>query len=178
METADAGIIAEFVVESQEGLANIEQQMLAIETSGLDGNVELVNAVFRTMHTIKGTAGFLGFTKLQAVGHASESLLSRLRAGELLFNADIATALLGVVDAIRSMLASIEQTTVELWREVMDTNLTGPFLCTRAALPLMRAGATIINNLSVAAKTVFPTSPLTIPPSTARWGSRCRCAKN
>ncbi len=53
-------------------------------------------------------------------------------------------------------LASIEQTGVELWREVMDTNLTGPFLCTRAALPLMGAGATIINNLSVAAKTVFP----------------------
>src|ERR1019366_8596213 len=51
---------------------------------------------------------------------------------------------------------SIEQTSREVWRDVIDTNLTGLFLCTRAALPLMQAGATIINNLSVAARTVFP----------------------
>jgi NAD(P)-dependent dehydrogenase (short-subunit alcohol dehydrogenase family) len=51
---------------------------------------------------------------------------------------------------------SIEQTSLQLWRNVVDTNLTGMFLCTRGALPLMPAGATIINNLSVAAKTVFP----------------------
>jgi NAD(P)-dependent dehydrogenase (short-subunit alcohol dehydrogenase family) len=50
----------------------------------------------------------------------------------------------------------IQQTSLEVWRDVMDTNLTGLFLCTRAALPLMQAGATIINNLSVAARTVFP----------------------
>jgi NAD(P)-dependent dehydrogenase (short-subunit alcohol dehydrogenase family) len=53
-------------------------------------------------------------------------------------------------------LVSIDQTSLALWRTVMDTNLTGLFLCTRAALPLMSAGGTIINNLSVAAKTVFP----------------------
>src|ERR1019366_9397072 len=51
---------------------------------------------------------------------------------------------------------SIEQTSREAWRDLIDTNLTGLFLCTRAALPLMQAGATIINNLSVAARTVFP----------------------
>lgn len=51
---------------------------------------------------------------------------------------------------------SIEETSLELWREMVDTNLTGTFLCTRAALPLMRRGGTIINNLSAAAKQVFP----------------------
>ncbi|MGA3053001.1 MAG: SDR family oxidoreductase [Candidatus Korobacteraceae bacterium] len=51
---------------------------------------------------------------------------------------------------------SIEQTSLEVWRAAIDTNLTGLFLCTRAALPVMQSGATIINNLSVAAKTVFP----------------------
>ena len=64
MDSADAGLIAEFVVESQEGLANIEQQMLAIETAGVDVDIDLVNAVFRTMHTIKGTAGFLGLDRI------------------------------------------------------------------------------------------------------------------
>src|SRR5271165_2050184 len=51
---------------------------------------------------------------------------------------------------------SVEETTLELWREMVETNLTGTFLCTRAALPLMQRGATIINNLSAAAKQVFP----------------------
>ncbi len=57
---------------------------------------------------------------------------------------------------IAQALVPIEQTSVELWREVLDTNLTGLFLCTRAALPLMSTGGTVVNNLSVAAKTVFP----------------------
>ena len=51
---------------------------------------------------------------------------------------------------------TVEETTLELWRDVIDTNLTGMFLCTRAALPMMQAGATIVNNLSAAAKRVFP----------------------
>ena len=52
-------------------------------------------------------------------------------------------------------LAPAEQLPVETWKEVIDTNLTGTFLVTRAALPLMRAGGTIVNNLSVAAVTPF-----------------------
>lgn len=50
----------------------------------------------------------------------------------------------------------VERTSFDTWREVVDTNLTGTFLCTRAALPLMTRGATVINNLSIAAKTAFP----------------------
>jgi NAD(P)-dependent dehydrogenase (short-subunit alcohol dehydrogenase family) len=50
----------------------------------------------------------------------------------------------------------LEQTSLELWRDQIDTNLTSVFLCCRAVLPLMKAGATIINNLSLAAKQIFP----------------------
>jgi NAD(P)-dependent dehydrogenase (short-subunit alcohol dehydrogenase family) len=50
----------------------------------------------------------------------------------------------------------IDRTSLELWHEVIDTNLTGLFLCTRAALPLMSRGGTVVNNLSIAAKTIFP----------------------
>lgn len=53
-------------------------------------------------------------------------------------------------------LATVDKLSVEAWREVMETNLTGLFLVTRDVLPLMHAGGTIINNLSISAKTVFP----------------------
>lgn len=53
-------------------------------------------------------------------------------------------------------LKDIAETSLELWRDNLDTNLTGTFLCTRAALPLMRRGSTIVNNLSVGAKGTFP----------------------
>jgi two-component system chemotaxis sensor kinase CheA len=64
--------------------------------------------VFRTIHTIKGTCGFLGFTKLEAVAHVGENLSSKLRDGELVLNPEITTALLCMVDAVRQMLQSIE----------------------------------------------------------------------
>lgn len=53
-------------------------------------------------------------------------------------------------------MLGVEQTSAELWREMIDINMTGMFLVTRAALPLMRSGATIINTLSAASKTAFP----------------------
>lgn len=53
-------------------------------------------------------------------------------------------------------LHSVEETPLELWRSIIDTNLTGMFLCIRSAVPLMGRGATIVNNLSVAAKQIFP----------------------
>jgi NAD(P)-dependent dehydrogenase (short-subunit alcohol dehydrogenase family) len=52
--------------------------------------------------------------------------------------------------------ASVDRLAIEAWREVVDTNLTGLFLVTRAMLPLMHTGGTILNNLSIAAKMVFP----------------------
>jgi NAD(P)-dependent dehydrogenase (short-subunit alcohol dehydrogenase family) len=58
----------------------------------------------------------------------------------------------GVAHAV----TAVEQLAVETWKEVIDTNLTGMFLVTRAALPMMKAGATIVNNLSIAATQVFP----------------------
>jgi NAD(P)-dependent dehydrogenase (short-subunit alcohol dehydrogenase family) len=54
--------------------------------------------------------------------------------------------------------ANVDQLGVKAWKDVIDTNLTGTFLITRAALPLMKSGSAIVNNLSIAAKRVFPGS--------------------
>lgn len=104
-------IFKDFLVETTENLAQLELDLVTLEKDPTEK--ETLARVFRTLHTVKGTAGFLGLPKLEAVAHAGESLLSRLRDGKLRFNADIATALLGSVDAVRRMLASIEATQTE-----------------------------------------------------------------
>jgi two-component system, chemotaxis family, sensor kinase CheA len=101
-------VIREFLIETHENLAQLDLDLVTLEKDPAEH--ETLARVFRTLHTVKGTAGFLGLQKLQAVAHAAENLLSRLREGELLFNAEIASALLAVVDAVRQMLDSVENT--------------------------------------------------------------------
>src|SRR3954468_14578280 len=96
-------IVREFLLETQENLAHLDLDLVTLEKEPTER--ETLARVFRTLHTVKGTAGFLGLLKLQSVSHAAESLLSRLRAGELKLDAPIASALLATVDAIRRMLA-------------------------------------------------------------------------
>jgi two-component system chemotaxis sensor kinase CheA len=99
-------IVAEFLVEGNENLDTLDRELIQLEKD--PRNRATLASVFRTIHTIKGTCGFLGFTKLEAVAHVGENLLSRLRDGELLLNPEITTALLQMVDAVRQMLQSIE----------------------------------------------------------------------
>ena len=99
-------ILREFLVESAENLDLLDRELVRLEKD--PHNRDTLASVFRTIHTIKGTCGFLGFTKLESVAHVGENLLSKLRDGELALNPDITTALLQMVDAIRQMLASVE----------------------------------------------------------------------
>jgi two-component system chemotaxis sensor kinase CheA len=99
-------IAREFLVESAENLDLLDRELVRLEKD--PHNRDTLASVFRTIHTIKGTCGFLGFTKLESVAHVGENLLSKLRDGELALNPDITTTLLQMVDAIRQMLASVE----------------------------------------------------------------------
>src|SRR5215470_14743888 len=90
-------VVKEFLVESYENLDQLDRDLVALEKAPQDR--ERLASVFRTIHTIKGTCGFFGFAKLEAVTHAGENLLSRLRDGELLLDAEITSALLALVDA-------------------------------------------------------------------------------
>jgi two-component system, chemotaxis family, sensor kinase CheA len=104
-------LVKEFLVESYEGLDRLDSEFIALEQD--PRNPEHLGSIFRTIHTIKGTCGFFGFERLQAVTHAGESLLSKLRDGELLLNKEMANALLALVDAVRHMLANIESSGAE-----------------------------------------------------------------
>jgi two-component system chemotaxis sensor kinase CheA len=99
-------IISEFLVESQENLDRLDQDLVALESE--PGSRERLASIFRTIHTLKGTAGFLAFGTLERLAHTGENLLSRLRDGELHYTPARATVLLEMVDAIRRMLANIE----------------------------------------------------------------------
>ncbi len=104
-------IVQEFLVESHENLDQLDSDLLALEQE--PGSRALLGSIFRTIHTIKGTSGFLAYSHLEAVAHVGESLLSRLRDGELVLTPDMTSALLEMVDAVRGLLSSIEATGAE-----------------------------------------------------------------
>ncbi|HEX5483261.1 MAG TPA: Hpt domain-containing protein, partial [Terriglobia bacterium] len=99
-------IVKEFLVESTENLDRLDQDLVELEKD--PASQEILSSIFRAVHTIKGTTGFLGFPKLESVAHAGENLLSRLRDRKLLLTPEITSGLLAMVDALREMLASIE----------------------------------------------------------------------
>ncbi len=101
-------LVTEFLIESGENLDRLDRDLVELEKDPT--NRERLSSIFRTIHTIKGTCGFLGFTKLEAVSHIGENLLSHMRDGELLLNEELTTGLLTMVDAIRRILTSVEET--------------------------------------------------------------------
>ncbi len=101
-------IVKDFLVESYENLDRLDRELVGLEKNPEDRNA--LAGVFRTIHTIKGTCGFLGFNKLEKVAHVGENLLTLLRDGVLKLNPEITTALLSMVDAVRQMLSEIQST--------------------------------------------------------------------
>jgi two-component system chemotaxis sensor kinase CheA len=99
-------IIAEFLAESVENLDQLDQDLVSLEKNPSDR--EVYGRIFRTIHTIKGTCGFLAFGNLESVTHVGESLLGRLRDGEIDLTPEITTDLLAMIDAVRAILGNID----------------------------------------------------------------------
>src|SRR5271155_1217539 len=96
----------EVLIESQEGLDRMERCLTDREERPQD--TDLLGEIFRSVHTIKGTTGFLGFKRLEKLAHAGENLLGLLRDGKLSANQAIITGLLQLMDALRGILRIIE----------------------------------------------------------------------
>ena len=92
-------LIKEFLIESHENLDRLERDLVELEKDPHDK--ETLSSIFRTIHTLKGSAGVLGYGQLEAVSHVGETLLSRMREGLLVINPAIAGALLATVDVVR-----------------------------------------------------------------------------
>ena len=96
----------EFLIESQEGLDRMERCLTELEERPTDAG--LIGDIFRSVHTIKGTTGFLGFTRLEKLAHSGENLLGLLREGKLTADRPTITGLLKLMDGLRSILKTIE----------------------------------------------------------------------
>jgi two-component system chemotaxis sensor kinase CheA len=101
-------LVKDFLVESNENLDRLDQELVKLESD--PHSKDLLSSIFRTIHTVKGSCGFLGFAKLEKVAHAGENLLAKLREGKLMLTLEITSALLAMVDAVRNMLTEIQST--------------------------------------------------------------------
>ncbi len=102
-----AEIVSEFLVESHENLDQLDRDLVELERN--PGSRDLLGSIFRTIHTIKGTSGFLAYGQLEAVTHVGENLLARLRDQKLTMTPETTDLLLAMVDRVRDLLAAIER---------------------------------------------------------------------
>jgi two-component system chemotaxis sensor kinase CheA len=98
-------ILQDFLVEAGELLEHLNEQLVELEQRPQDAN--LLNAVFRSFHTVKGGASFLSLTHLVEVCHRAEDVFNVLRNGERVIDAGLMDAILRVVDVVNSMFAEI-----------------------------------------------------------------------
>ncbi len=147
---SDSDIVKDFLVESYENLDRLDRDLVGLEKNPKDK--EALAGVFRTIHTIKGTCGFLGFNKLEKVAHVGENLLTRLRDGQLTLNPEITTALLGMVDAVRQMLKEIDSTGKDGEIDYPELRAT----LTRLLSPDVTASSTAADKLESALQAAAP----------------------
>ena len=104
-------LLSEFLTETNESLTVLDMDLVQLEQNPNDP--ELLSNIFRLMHTIKGTCGFLGLPRLESVAHAGENVLGKVRDGELEVTSDTVSIILECLDRIRSLLSALEETETE-----------------------------------------------------------------
>lgn len=104
-------IISEFLAETAESMTEIDNLLLSLEHAPDDA--ALIGTIFRTIHTIKGTCGFLGLPRLEQIAHKSEDMLGLFRNGSLKPNNGNISALLVAMDIIKNILQILETTGAE-----------------------------------------------------------------
>ncbi|MBI9017178.1 MAG: chemotaxis protein CheW [Phycisphaerae bacterium] len=101
-------LVASYIEEANETLADFENDILIIEEAGANIDIELVNKVFRGIHSMKGSAGFLGLVSIGSLAHEAENVLNLIRNNELVPTSKVADALLRAADCLRGMTNNID----------------------------------------------------------------------
>jgi two-component system chemotaxis sensor kinase CheA len=104
-------LLSEFLTETSESLATLDVELVKLEQ---DPNApDLIDNIFRLVHTIKGTCGFLGLPRLEAVAHSAENVLGKVRDHELVVTPPAVSLILKSLDRIKDLLAALEATEAE-----------------------------------------------------------------
>src|SRR6185437_1223155 len=101
-------LLSEFLTETNESLAELDLALVKLERTPDDA--ETLSQIFRLVHTIKGTCGFLGLPRLEAVAHAAENVLGRVRDRELTATPPVVSQVLEALDRIKLILAGLAAT--------------------------------------------------------------------
>lgn len=108
MSSDDQALLVEFVAESRDHLAHVEGQLLQIESNGANVDLEVVNELFRGIHSIKGAAGFLGLITVNKLAHSLENVLGLVRTRELVPTSVMVEAMLRAADALSELVNDID----------------------------------------------------------------------
>src|SRR5580698_8509941 len=103
-------LLREFLTETGENLDTVDNQLVRFEQE--PNNAKILDNIFRLVHTIKGTCGFLGLPRLEALAHAAETLMGKFRDG-MPVTADAVTLILSSIDRIKEILGGLEATEAE-----------------------------------------------------------------
>ena len=131
MATEDDDILREFLIESSENLARLDLEMVELEQH--PDRQDLLASVFRTIHTIKGTCGFLGFSRLEVLAHVTEDIFNELRQKRRLLDGPLTGLILQSVDAIKRILDEIQTGGGE--GEPFEGELIAQLACARDGAP-------------------------------------------
>ncbi|MBL8889507.1 MAG: chemotaxis protein CheW [Planctomycetaceae bacterium] len=145
----DTELLREFAVESQEHLADIENQLLTIESQGDAMDVSLVNTVFRAIHSIKGAAGFMGLDTLGGLAHRAEEVLGRLRSHELRPTSVVINTLLRATDRLKELIDEVECSNgQDVSKHIVDLEkiLAGELDAEESGSPIIVGGHEIAGN--------------------------------
>ncbi|MBB4286291.1 chemotaxis protein CheW [Roseospira goensis] len=104
-------LLSEFLTETSESLATLDVELVHLEQNPNDRDI--LSNIFRLVHTIKGTCGFLGLPRLESLAHAGENVLGKFRDGELEVTPQAVTVILHTIDRIKDILTHLEQTEAE-----------------------------------------------------------------
>ncbi|MCP4266666.1 MAG: hypothetical protein GY777_14035 [Candidatus Brocadiaceae bacterium] len=106
VDLIDEEFINDFLKEASEGFQQVEVDFVTLEKE--PQNTDLINNIFRVIHSLKGASSFLGFKNLESVSHKTEDVLNKLRKTELNLNSDVMDILLDAVDTIKLILHEME----------------------------------------------------------------------
>ncbi len=140
-------IVESFIVETKEIFERLDNELLEIEKRPEDK--ELINSVFRAVHTIKGTSGFLSFDQLSTLAHRFEDVLNKLRRGELSFQPSMLDTMLEAFDLMKVLLKQVIE------RHIKDIDLTS----TIHKLELLSSGVVPIQQKNNERKRKAPGTP-------------------